>query len=372
MSLLKQKIIEKIKSEGPINFEKFMEMCLYYPQLGYYTKDSTKIGKSGDFYTSPHLHPIFGAMIGRQMKEMWEIMDFPQDFHIVEIGAGMGYLSKDMLEYIRKSEKSFFHSLSYTIIELNNSLKSEQQSQLLDFNDKVNWISSIDKLETITGCFISNELLDAFPVRLVEIDDEIKEIYISIDGDELIEVKMPCSDEIKDYFREFDVKLPNNYRTEVNLRIKDWLREVNDKLKEGFILTIDYGYSSGDYYNEERNRGTILCYHRHIINEDFFNNIGEQDITAHVNFSSLKRWGEDMGVKTIGFCPQGIYLISLGIDEVIKDLLGETPDFFDIARIKGLILPQGMGESHKIMIQYKGNREIKMKGFQFKNRVNTL
>lgn len=378
---LKQKIIEKIKSEGPISFETFMEMALYYPCLGYYAKDSTIIGRVGDFYTSPHMHFLFGAMLGRQMQEMWEIIDKPDDFHIVEIGAGMGYLAKDMLEYLRASsvkcqvsgkEKNIFKHLKYIIVELNPAMKAKQQKLLKEFGDKVAWISYLSELKPITGCFLSNELLDAFPVRLVEMQDELKEIYLSLNGDDLIEIKMACSDEVKDYFNEFSVKLTYGYRTEVNLNIRDWLNAVNNKLSEGFILTIDYGYSTKDYYSEDRNRGTLLCYYKHRLNENPYENIGEQDITAHVNFSSLKKWGEELDIKTIGFCPQGTYLVSLGIDEAINEAYGHCPDPLEIAKIKGLIFPQGMGESHNVMIQYKGNKEIRMRGFSIRNHVNRL
>jgi SAM-dependent MidA family methyltransferase len=396
VSPLKEKIIGKIKSEGPINFETFMEMALYYPGLGYYTKDSTKIGRAGDFYTSPHLHSIFGAMIGRQMEEMWTIIGKPEIFHIVEMGAGMGYLAKDMLEYLQKKSEvrsqkpaeNLFQCLRYTIVELNHAIKEKQQGMLSEFRDKVNWVSNIDELKPVIGCFLSNELLDAFPVRLIEVsnnpNNELKEIYVSIDGDDLVEIKMPCGAEVKKYFNEFGIELPEGYKTEVNLKIKDWLSEVSNKLSEGFILTIDYGYPAQDYYSEDRNRGTLLCYYQHQINENPYQNIGEQDLTAHVNFSSLKKCGDDLGLKSLGFCSQGTYLVSLGIDEVIMELYpvrkkglsngvyGDSPDVFDVAKIKGLILPQGMGESHKVMIQYKGEGEPKLKGFSFRNQLKYL
>jgi SAM-dependent MidA family methyltransferase len=380
VSSLKEKIIERIKSEGPINFETFMEMALYYHGLGYYTKNSTMIGRTGDFYTSPHLHSIFGAMLGRQMEEMWIIIGKPDIFHVVEMGAGMGYLAKDMLEYLngkgrraKSREEKFFEHVRYTIVELNPAVRAKQQELLSEFSDKVKWVSHINELKPITGCFLSNELLDAFPVRLIEMSDNgLKEIYVSMDGNDLVEVKMPCSAEVKEYFNEFDIKLPEGYKTEVNLKIKDWLSEVGNKLSEGFILTIDYGYPAQDYYSEDRNRGTLLCYYHHQINENPYQNIGEQDLTAHVNFSSLKKWGNEVDLKTLGFCPQGAYFVSLGIDEVIIEFYGDSPDVFDVAKIKGLIMPQGMGESHKVMIQYKGKDEPKLKGFLLRNQLKYL
>jgi len=389
MNPLKEKIIEKIRSEGPISFEAFMEMTLYYPGLGYYMKDSTEIGRMGDFYTSPHLHRIFGAMLGRQMEEMWGFMGCPELFQVIEMGAGMGHLAKDMLDYLsgvegEGKEKDIFGHLEYTIIERNPSVRARQKELLGDLPGKVAWYSDVGQLPPAVGCYLSNELLDAFPIRLIEMDDEVKEIYVattslsaleeeeSSDADALMELKRPCSSETRDYLREFSIDLSRGYKTEVNLRIRDWLREINDKLSEGFIMTIDYGYPSWDYYSEERSRGTLLCYHKHQIDEDPFQNIGEQDMTAHVNFSSLKKWGEDGGLKTVGFCPQGVYLVSLGLDEVITEFYGDSLDPFDIAKIKGLILPQGMGESHKVMIQYKGKGEPKLKGFTLRNQVGKL
>jgi len=378
VSSLKQKVIERIRSEGPINFEAFMEMALYYPECGYYTKDFTRIGRTGDFYTGPHLHSIFGAMMGRQMIEMWELIGKPDTFHIVEMGAGTGYLAGDMLEYLSgsksndKRQKDIFEHLRYTIVELNLAVKTEQQELLSGFMDRVNWISNLNELEPFTGCFLSNELLDAFPVRLVEMEGELKEIYVSMRGDDFVEIKMPCTRDVEEYFRESGIELPEGFRTEANLKIKGWLKEVSNKLLKGFVLTIDYGYPAEDYYSEDRNRGTLLCYHQHQINENPYQNIGEQDLTAHVNFSSLKKWGDESGLKTIGFCPQGTYLVSLGIDEVINEIYGDSPDFFEIAKIKGLILPQGMGESHKVMVQYKGEGMPILRGFTLRNQKGKL
>lgn len=403
---LKQLIIEKIKAKGPITFETFMEMALYYPGLGYYVKDSAKIGRAGDFYTSSHLHPIFGAVLGRQMKEMWELLGSADPFEIVEMGAGMGYLAKDMLEYLKqsaiRSQKSegatgglslftdeakrsrrigtvpdhekgnFFECVKYTIVELNPAMKAKQQALLEGFEDKVLWVSNLDELESIRGCLLSNELLDALPVRLVEMDEELMEIYVDVGDDGLAEIKMPCSDEIKDYFKAYSIVIARGYRTEVNLMLKVWLRDVSRMLKEGFVLTVDYGYPAYEYYSEERSRGTLLCYYQHQTNENPFQNIGEQDLTAHVNFSSLKKWGEEFGLKTVGYSSQGTYLISLGIDEVMKELYGDSPDPFEVAKIKGLILPQGMGESHKVMIQYKGEGAPKLRGFAVRNQKGRL
>lgn len=381
MNSLQQKIIEKIKKQGPITFRTFMEMALYEPELGYYTSQNTKIGRAGDFYTSSHLHPIFGMIIGKQIEEMWEIMEKPSAFQIIEMGAGAGYVCKDMLDYYKGLgvrgqglEREIIKNLQYTIVEINPAMRERQKKLLAEFSDKVQWVSSLNELNGINGCILSNELLDAFPVHLIEMEDEIKEVFVSADGEALKEIKIkPGTSGISDYLKEFSVELPKCYRTEINLDIRKWLNEANNALREGFILTIDYGYPAWDYYSEDRNRGNLLCYHKHQVAEDPYQNIGEQDITAHVNFSSVKKWGEELGIKTIGFCQQGTFLMSLGIDEAIAEIHKNSPDYlFEVARIKKLILPGTMGETHKVMIQYKGNGEPKLRGFSIKNQRKNL
>lgn len=384
MNPLEEKIIERIKKEGSITFEAFMEMALYEPELGYYTSPKTLIGRRGDFYTSPHLHPIFGAMLGRQLIEMWMVLGKPSEFHAVEIGAGAGYLCKDIFDYLHKPSKAaevsedkndFLESLRYVIVELNHHIEKRQKELLVDIAKEITWINSLKNLpHGIKGCIFSNELLDAFPVHIVEMEDELKEIYLTIDGKQIIEQKQDVSTtDITDYINQFSIEIPHGYRTEINLTIRNWLREIVSILSNGFLLTIDYGYTTREYYDEERSKGTLLCYHKHQTNEEPYKNIGEQDITAHVNFSSLKRWGEESGLKTIGCSAQGTYLIASGIDEVIRELYADSPDYLsEITKIKGLILPQGMGESHMVMIQYKGEGSPELRGFSLRNQKDRL
>ncbi len=377
MNDLEKKIIEKIKKEGPITFETFMEMALYEPSLGYYASEKFEIGKYGDFYTSPHLHPVFGIMIGKQIEEMWQLMKKPSDFIIVEPGAGAGYMCKDILDYL--NNKGILDFFTYMIIENNSFVRDKQKLLLKDYSEKVNWFSSLEEIGKIRGCIISNELLDSFPVHIIEMGDELQEIYVTVDdknnfSEEIKEIKdKPSTEDLNHYIKEFSISLPRGYRTEINLRIREWLKIVSKVLSEGFIFTIDYGYPVWDYYSEERNRGTLLCYYRHQINENPYQNIGKQDITAHVNFTSLKKWGEEYGFKTIGYCQQGVFFVSLGIDKIIQKIFKHESDYlFEVAKIKRLILPGTIGETHKIMIQYKGKEELTLKGFSIKNQKDKL
>ncbi|MBF0327571.1 MAG: SAM-dependent methyltransferase [Nitrospirae bacterium] len=375
MSFLSEKILQKIKSSGPISFESFMEMALYYPELGYYSRPGAVVGRSGDFYTSAHLHKLFGAMLGKQMIEMWIHLGQPKIFNIVEMGAGMGLLAKDMLDYLKAHE--IFDRLKYSIVEISPTLRQKQAETLAEYQDKILWFDRIESLHDFEGCLFSNELLDAFPVRLVQMDDGVfKEVMVSEEGGTFRETLAPCDDDTQKYIDRFFLQdgetFHDGYRTEINLGVKEWLETLSRKLLRGFVMTIDYGYPVWDYYSQRRNRGTLLCYHRHRVNEKPYQNIGEQDITAHINFSSLKVWGEALELKTIGFCPQGTYLVSLGLDEAIKEFYGEEPATGLLLNLKALILPEGMGMSHKVMIQYKGERIPPLRGFSFRNEADRL
>jgi len=370
---LLDKIVGKIKEKGPLTFEQFMSLTLYDADYGYYNTASRKIGREGDFYTSPYLHPVFGAVMARQIQEMWEVMGRPGHFRIVEMGAGAGYFCKDALGSLKSTP--FFSSLRYSIIEQSPAMRDLQQQMLGEFSGKVEWLSALRECEPLNGCIFSNELLDAFPVHLVKMEEDLKEIYLDYDDEKGLFERtgdLSCK-EIAGYFVEFGINLRKGYTTEVNLKIRDWLNEISTVLQKGFIITADYGYPAWDYYSEDRDRGTLLCYHKHQINETPYRNIGEQDITAHVNYSAVKKWGEEVGIEIAGYCGQGVFMVSLGIDDDIKKIAESGGDYvFEIARIKKLILPQGMGESHKVMVQYKGIDAPKLRGFSIRNQIKSL
>lgn len=372
MNSLEKKIIRRIKEEGPITFETFMDMALYDPELGYYTSERTKIGREGDFYTSSHLHPVFGFMIGRQIEEMWEIMGKPENFSIIEIGAGEGYVCRDMLYNLRG--RTFFKILNYIIIEINPIMMAKQKKVINDCSEKVTWVSSLRQIRNIRGCFFSNELFDALPVHIVQMNDELNEIYINVNRGILTEEMSDLRNTaIAEYFDENKITFNKGYRTEVNLKMGELLDEIGNSLEEGFIITVDYGYSALEYYSEERNRGTLMCYYNHQLNENPYQHIGQQDITAHVNFSAVKNRGEKNNLKTVGYCSQGAFLLSLGIDEEIRKLFETSSDYlFELARIKKLIMPQAMGDSHKVMVQYKGSDSLKLRGFNIRNQIGSL
>ncbi len=368
MTELEKIIIEEITSDGPISFKRFMELALYHPEYGYYMSEQERIGPEGDYYTSPHLHPLFGYTIGIEIEEMWEMLGRPIGFSVVEIGAGRGYLAEGILQYLQ--HRGLLNDIEYVIVE-RNPFQMKRQKTLLE-NYPVRWEKEL--ITGFVGVVLSNELLDAFPVHLISFKgDGFHEIFVDHSGDTFMEELKPLGKGLSEYVARYRVPQLEGYRTEVNLWIGDFLSGINQTLQEGFVLTIDYGFPFWEYYAEERSQGTLLCYYRHRAHDNPYINIGQQDITAHVNFTYLHDEGQRQGFETLGFASQGTFLASLGIDRVLTEELERNPSFInEMPKIKGLLW--GMGESHKVMIQYKGYKSDipTLRGFQLRNRLNIL
>jgi len=341
-------IIRKIRQDGVISFRDFMDMALYYPGLGYYTSEREKIGKKGDYYTSPNLTPAFGEMMGVQLEEMWRILG-EKEFTVVEMGAGTGLMSMDVLGYL-KGKPELSRDLDYCILEKSPALRKEQQERL---GENARWCSSLDELSGMTGCIFSNELVDAFPVHQVVMEEELMEVFVD-HKDGFVEILKPAKDELNDYFTELGVVLPHGFRTEVNLDAVKWVHELGEVLEKGFVITIDYGYPSSELYQEYRNRGTLMCYYRHTANEDPYGHTGEQDITSHVNFSALSHWGEKNGLELCGFTDQAHFMMGMGIDEYLKKLQEKDPVNYWKKMLPIKTLMMEMGETFKVLIQKKG------------------
>lgn len=356
---LSEIIIGKIGSEGPVSFHDFMEMALYYPELGYYTSTKDKIGTKGDFYTSSNLSSVFGAMIGRQLEEMWEILG-REDFTIVEYGAGTGALCHDILNYL-KNNRELYDKLNYCIIEKSPVMRAKEKTHL---HEKVSWYDSVQDIPEFTGCILSNELLDNLAVHQIVMEDELMEVFVDYKND-FIELLRPAKKELKDYFTELNVLLPKGFRTEINIEAIEWIKEIAVSLKKGYVITIDYGFHSSELYQDYRRTGTLVCYNNHSVNDNPYNYIGEQDITTHVNFSALIHWGSKYGLEYCGFTDQGHFLLGLGFKEYLKKMLQEPgPDYMNFK--KELFLTRtllvDMGRKFKVLIQGKGIPKHKLLG----------
>ena len=369
---LKQIIADRIRREGPISFAVFMEMALYFPQYGYYMSSTVRFGPNGDYYTSPHLHPVFGGLLAAQILEMHEIMGSPDSFTVLEVGAGHGSLAAGIIAHLLERRK-WGQRWRYVIVEKNPLTCEEQKKTLKDYAGLVQWKSSLDAIEPFSGCVVTNELLDAFPVHLVCMADRFREIYVDLDRTGFTEVFGDFSHPaLQAYIESYRIPAVSGYRTEANLAIYDFLAEVDRLLSTGFVITIDYGYPARQYYAVERRRGTLLCYHRHKVADNPYRRLGSQDITAHVNFTSLRDWGQQFGLQCLGFCTQGSFLAGLGAGELTAGssafrMLSPR----ETLKIKTLLLD--VGSSHQVMIQYRGRQRVEnLTGFSISNRVHRL
>lgn len=359
---LSEIIKEKILETGPVSFCDFMEMALYYPEMGYYISEENKIGLNGDYYTTPGLTPILGEMIGKQLEEMWCILD-KKPFSVVEYGAGDGSLCKDILFYL-KNNSEFYDTLTYYIIEKSPAAR-EKEKMLL--TEKVQWANSIEDIAPINGCILSNEVLDNFPVHRVVMKDDLMEVFTGYE-DGFFEFLRPAPNLLKEYFWELNVILPHGFFTEVNLEALKWLNGIASGLQKGFILTIDYGYPSNELYCENKRSGTLVCYGKHRVYDNLYDNIGNQDITSHVNFSALCHWGLKYGLDYCGFIHQSYFLLAMGLNEYLRKTEESAPDNYLNEQQKAFFINTFMvdiGNKLKVLIQQKGLPSQKLAGLKF-------
>ena len=372
-SLLIAKIAEEIHSSGPMTFARFMEMALYDPSFGYYMRKGSgtgQIGWEGDYYTSSDLHPAFGRMLARQLRQIDDLLGHPDPFSVVEMGPGKGLLARDVLSACTEFPDSLAKRLSYVLVERSPAMKALQRSALdpwLTTQHDLSWVESTHSLETgsLVGVLLSNELVDAFPVHRVRVDQgELREIYVDVeDGDFCERLKPLSTPDLAHYFEKLDVTLIEGQTAEVNLEAVAWIRELSRVLRQGLVITIDYGHTAPDLYSPDRRRGTLLCYHNHKACEDPYSRIGLQDMTAHVDFTTLALAGEKAGLHLTGFTNHVSFLTGLGIEETLEQLDPDSPEFQSVV---GLLDPRGMGQTFKILIQHKDIEWPELDGLKFK------
>ncbi len=356
---LKEAIIARIEREGGITFRDFMEMALYTPLLGYYTSRREKMGRSGDYVTSPEVSPLFGAISGRQLREMWDVLGTPAEFQVVEAGAGTGALCRDVLRWARRADAAFADALRYVIVEANEAPAGRQRETIEaeGLSERVTWREALP--ETVEGCILSNELLDAMPVhRVAAVNGALREIHVTWNGNAFAEeLREPSTPDLTAYFDRLGVQPGEGCRAEVNLAAPDWVRTAAAALGRGFLMTFDYGYEAKELYAPWRTDGTLLCFHRHNASADPYARIGRQDITSHVDFTSVRGAGEDAGLQTLGIVSQSEFLMNLGLPDALPAMgEGDTnmEEYYVRRRsVVELVDPAGLGRI-KVMVQARG------------------
>jgi SAM-dependent MidA family methyltransferase len=361
-------LAERIRRFGPITFAEYMRECLYHPVHGYYSQPESS--RFADYYTSPDVHPIFGRLLARQFAEMWEQLDRPTEFLLVEAAAGVGRLASHILEFADPRLPDFYRALRYVAVERSPARCDQLSSRLARFVQEGKYQPSIEIPKEIpAGCVFSNELLDALPVhRVVQQDGKLQEIFVTSDGgfSEIVQPLSTCA--IADYFAAQQISLQESQQAEASLEACDWIGEIAHRLQRGFVLTIDYGHEATDLFDSHHMAGTVLAYAKHEANEDFYAAPGEQDLTAHVNFTALRLWGQRRGLETLGLVSQTQFLLALGQGNEFADLF--DPGMDKTARVrarlqlKTLIYPEGMGERFQVLLQQKSVPRARLTALQ--------
>ena len=361
---LRQILLHRIAAQGSITFAEFMAACLYEPNLGYYTSPGRKVGAEGDFYTSSNVHRVFGRLIAREIASMWRTMGRPADFQFVEAGAANGRLAADIMDALAEFEPDLYETITCRLIEAEASLAESQRTMLAAHLPRLAW-SSPEELAAgelaITGCLVTNELVDALPVHLVEMTAEgLREVMVGARDDAFVEqLAPPSTPAIAAHLERVGVTLAVGQRAEVRLAADQWLRGVARSLTRGFVITIDYGYQADELYGPMRKNGTLLCYYRHQIEENPYIRVGRQDITTHVDFTSLVKAGEAEGLTPFWYGEQYRFLMAAGMMEELLALesrpVPEEQRLKDRLALKKLMLPDGgMGDTFKVLVQGKG------------------
>jgi len=373
---LTARIVDEIAACGGwIGFDRFMEMALYTPGLGYYSGGAHKFGASGDFVTAPELTPIFAQTLAASAQEIFSL-SAP---HIIEVGAGSGKLAADLL-----LELEFRNDLpeSYSILDLSGELRERQRTTIAErapqLLPRVVWLDRLP--ERFDGLVLANELLDAVPVHLVRwgADDAPGQVFergVVCDSSAFAWQDRPAQGRLLQQARGISEEFapPVGYVSEIGLAAPDWTASWGRILGRGALLLIDYGFPRHEFYHPQRSTGTLMCHYRHRAHGEPFFLPGLQDITAHVDFTAIIESGHAAGLDLLGYTTQGVFLLNSGI----TDILARTP-IEDSARylaqsqaVQKLISPAEMGELFKVMALGKGI-DIALAGFAQGDRSATL
>lgn len=320
-SPLQQLIVERIQRAGPLTFADYMRMALYEPGYGYYMTDQARIGWSGDYFTSADVSSLFAHCLGRQLLAFWEKLNRPAPFVVLEQGAGRGNLAEEVRSWAAREAGDFARALAYETTDIRagqDSLRPQEHSR--------------------AHVLFSNELIDAFPVHVVEIrEGQLYEVFVDCQDGRLRELlAAPSSGQVANYLDEARVpwrSFPEGWRAEINLDATRWLEQASKLLRpRGFLLAIDYGEKARELYTRERRRGTLLCYYQHQVNEHPLLFPGEQDITAHVDFSALIARGRALSLRLHRYTTQRQWLEECGLSSELADRRARDFAQADISR----------------------------------------
>jgi len=374
---LQNVIREEISSTGAMPFDRFMELALYAPGLGYYTAGSQKFGAAGDFVTAPEISALFSQCLANQCAEVLrQVSSEVSVADILEFGAGSGIMAAHILLHL---EKLACLPQRYLILDLSPDLKQRQQRTIKKLAphliEKVIWISELP--DSFHGVMLGNEVLDAMPVSIFQKQqDKFMEQVVVVKDNDLSPQWQAVPEQLHLRLRQLEQsygRFAEGYTSEINLRLDGWIKSLADCLHSGAIILIDYGYAGHEYYHADRNMGTLICHYQHRAHDDPLKLIGLQDITANVDFSAVKQAAEVNGLQVAGFTPQANFLVSSGIETLLSVYdPNDTETFIAISQgVKVLMLPSEMGERFKVIGLVKGIDQA-LSGFNMRDLSDRL
>jgi len=361
-------IIERIRERGPMTVAAFMGLALYDPDVGYYARAAQRSGRAGDFFTSVDVGPIFGELLEVQIAEMARLLG-GTTFDLVEAGAGNGRLSADILAAMRQRDPELLDTVRLHLVETSAAARASQAAVLGPLASRL--VSSQASVpDSFEGILVANELLDAMPVHHVaQREHELAELYVDVDehaGLRLVEGPL-ATPELSAYLERLDIRLEPGWRAEISLAAVNWIADAARRLRRGFLILIDYGHEARELYSVTHSAGTLTTFsgHRSAGPESsrpaWLINPGGQDITAHVDFTSVRAAAESAGLTTIAFLDQTYFL--LGLLSSIRNPQSA------IRNVQTLVMPGGLGSTHKVLILGKNVGEPALLGCSFKVRV---
>jgi len=376
---LRQIIAEEITNHGPIPFSRYMELCLYHPELGYYSRNAEQFGKAGDFFTSSDVHAVFGRLLARQFEEIWRAFGSPKQFEILELGPGRGLFARDVLDWSEKKFPEFFNSLHYSLSEQSASLRERLQKSLethLESGRASLAVSSEEPIRRVCRpkvplIIFANEFFDAIPVEIV--GDQGK-LTISYKEGRFEETwTSPSQAELK-FLEDYSVPPLPHERLEVAQRGVSLMEKIAETIRTGVFLTLDYGYTQQEQ-QAHRHRGTLKAIRQHSVSASPYEAPGEQDITAGVNFTALAATAKQNGMNVQPLRTQSQFLMGIGEINQFADAFEDCRVPQERAKValqlKHLVTPAGMGESFHVMVASRGVDPIavaKLSGLNFGNR----
>jgi SAM-dependent MidA family methyltransferase len=376
---LRQKIEQEIRESGPISFSRYMELCLYDAELGYYSRNAERFGKAGDFYTSSDVHKVFGRLLARQFDEMWRALDSPERIELIELGPGRGLFAQDVLDWSEKKFPDFFEALHYVLVERSPALRERIRETLRDRLESAKISLTANPHERspsdIPTIIFANEYFDALPVEVLSAQGSLR---IDTHNGHFIESWVLPSPEELDFLDRYSIhpEPEEKERVEVPLVAQQFMNGIAANLQRGFLIAIDYGYTREEQL-AGRHRGTLKAIRKHSISENSYEAPGEQDITADVNFTTLAVATEKNGMKAHKIVTQSQFLMGIGEANQFADAFEECRLPQERAKValqlKHLVTPAGMGENFQVLIASKGVEQEKVEslsGLSFGRRPN--